>query len=368
MSVILFFVVLVVLIVVHELGHFLAAKLAGIRVDEFGLGFPPKLFGRRLGETEYSINALPFGGFVKIFGENLNDESQNGPDRARSFVHKQKWVQAAVLVAGVFCNLLLAWGLFTLGFMLGMPTSVEEAKGRVLTDVRLVATSILPDSPAASAGIKIGDRLRSLSESGEVIELKSPEDVSAFISSHGEKLVAIQIERGGKLETLMVEPKAGVIQSAPETPAIGIAMGVVGDLRLPLTAAFIEGAKFTWHLLISTVVGLYHPIVQVFTGAGDFSQVTGPVGLVGLVGDATALGFVYLLTFVGIISVNLAVINLLPFPALDGGRLLFVVIEKLKGSPLRPSFANTLNAIGFALLILLMLAVTYKDVAKLVAS
>ena len=135
MSILLFIIILAVLILAHEFGHFIVAKKSGIRVDEFGIGFPPKLYGKKFGETEYTINALPLGGFVKIFGENPDEENTNGPDRARSFVHKPKIIQAAVLVAGVFFNLLLAWFLISAGFMIGLPASSESVlPGQTIVD------------------------------------------------------------------------------------------------------------------------------------------------------------------------------------------------------------------------------------------
>ena len=368
MTVILFLAILVALILVHEFGHFLVAKWARIRVDEFGIGFPPRLFGRKRGETLYSVNALPLGGFVKIFGEDPSEAALSGPDAARSFIHKPKIVQLAVLVAGVFGNIILAWLLLSLGFTIGMPTALEQAEGHTLTDVRLVTTSVLPDSPAEKAGFLLGDSIQELSVGQFSVRPEKPEDVAAFVSAHGKEDVTVLVSRDDRQKKFTVQPKVGVIANEPEVPAIGIAMGVVGTLTLPPPLALIEGAQATGGLLRGTVVGLYHFVVQALAGAGDFSQITGPVGIVGLVGDASALGFIYLLSFTALISVNLAVINLLPFPSLDGGRFLFVIIEAMKGSAIKPAIANTVNAVGFILLILLMLAVTYHDIVKLVTS
>ena len=152
MTVLLFLLILLVLILVHEFGHFLTAKWAGIRVDEFGVGFPPRLWGTKRGETLYSVNALPLGGFVKIFGEDPDQASLEGPDSARSFVHKPKLIQSALLVPGGGCNILLAWLLLSLGFMLGMPTALHNARGYELSQVRLTTTSVLSNSPAEQAG------------------------------------------------------------------------------------------------------------------------------------------------------------------------------------------------------------------------
>ena len=368
MNIILFLFILIALILVHEFGHFLVAKWAKIRVDEFGIGFPPRLFGKRLGETLYSVNALPLGGFVKIFGEDPNTAAISGPDAERSFVHKPKIVQSAVLVAGVAGNVLLAWLLLSVGFMAGMPTALEDAEGRMLADVRLITTSVLADSPAEKAGFALGDTIQELSAGDSFIRPLKPEDVAAFIGAHGQESITVQVFRQSEEKMLAVLPKAGVIANEPEMPAIGIAMGVVGTLKLSPPLALVEGLRSTGKLLYGTVAGLYTFVLQALAGAGDFSQITGPVGIVRLVGDASTLGFVYLLQFTALISLNLAVINLLPFPSLDGGRLLFVIIEAVKGSAIKPAIANAVNAVGFILLILLMLAVTYHDILKLVAS
>ncbi len=368
MSILLFLIILVVLILVHEFGHFIVAKAAGIRVDEFGIGFPPRLFGRRVGETLYSLNALPLGGFVKIFGEDAEDKAVSGPDRERSFVSKPRLTQAAVLVAGVAGNILLAWLLLSIGFMVGMPTAIEDAQGQKLENIRLITTGVLPGSPAEQAGFKPGDAMLRLEVGNELVAPETAEDVSRFIAAHPKSEVRASVQRSGEEISFVVQPKEGILPGAPETPAIGVALGQIGDLRLLPGSALIKGAAETWRLLTATATGIYHFLTQILAGGGALSAVTGPVGIVSLVRDAAGLGFVYLLSFTALISINLAVINLLPFPSLDGGRLLFVIIEALKGSAIRPVVTQTANTIGFALLILLMLAVTYHDILKLVTS
>ena len=367
MNILLFLGVLVVLILVHEFGHFAAAKLSRMRVDEFGIGFPPRLWGIRRGETLYSVNALPLGGFVKIFGED-GEAAEESSDRERSFARKPRALQAVVLVSGVLGNLILAWVLLSAGFMAGMPTAADDSLGRELQNVRLVATSVLPDSPAQEGGLKRGDTLRTLSAGGEFLAPEEPGDVSAFVAAHASEEITVTVARGGGEAVARLSPRAGVIAAEPDTPAIGIAMGRVGDLRLSPPAALIEGARATYEMFGATASGLYRFAAQTLTGAGDFSQIAGPVGIVSLVGDAGALGFIYLLSFTALISVNLALINILPFPALDGGRLLFVAIEALKGSAIRPAVSRALNTAGFVLLILLTLAITYHDIARIVAS
>ena len=376
MNILIFLIILLVLVLVHEFGHFFTAKKFGVRVDEFGFGFPPKLFSRRYGETEYSFNLLPLGGFVKIFGENPEAEQARygaGPDedRNRSFQYKAKWKQAIVLLAGVFANFLLAWLLFSFGFVSGFPASVGSGiKGYALQDVNLVIISVVSNSPAELAGLKSGDRIVSLKSlpaqagGNEDVSLINPDSFKSFITSRGSEEIEIGYARGKNDETSYAK-LTPVASTADGELRIGIAMDQIGIAKLPFFAALWEGTKLTLSITKDTAVGLYALIVDGLQGKGSLVSITGPVGIVGIVGDAYQFGLVYLLSFSALISINLAIINLLPFPALDGGRLFFLLIEKIKGSRISPKVANTANMIGFAVLILLMVFVTYHDIVKL---
>ncbi|MEO8637781.1 MAG: RIP metalloprotease RseP [Candidatus Taylorbacteria bacterium] len=365
MSVIIFIIILAILVLVHEFGHFIVAKKSGIRVDEFGLGFPPRIWGKKYDGTIYSINWIPFGGFVKIFGENPDDESLSGPQSSRSFVNKKRPIQALVLVAGVTMNILFAWVLISIGFMSGLPTSVDETNQSQIKDAKLVVTQVLSDSPAQKVGLKAGDEIVSLHSGADTLS-DGAVDVSRvqnFISLHGGKSVSLELQRGGNAVEIEAIPTEGIV---PGKSALGFSMDFIGSLRLPIHEALWEGAKLTANLTYAIAESLTLFIYHAFTGTADFSEVTGPVGIAGMVGDATQLGFIYLLSFTAFISLNLAVLNLLPFPALDGGRLLFVLIESVIRKPINHKVANALNSAGFALLILLMLVVTYKDIIKLI--
>lgn len=365
MSIVIFIVILLVLVLVHEFGHFFTAKKFGIRVDEFGFGFPPKLFGIKKGETEYTFNLLPIGGFVKIFGENPDEENTNGPDADRSFVNKAKWKQAIVLFAGIFANFLLAWVLFSIGFMTGLPTSVgSEPLGYELQNVNLVVTSILAKSPAEKAGLKIGDKIINIKSGNNFTTYVSPESIRSFVVSSEGKEIDIGYTRGKDAEINLVKI-IPVSSTTDGKPAIGISMDMIGTAKLPFFTALWEGMRLNWSMTKGTVVGLYTLIYDGIRGKGSFAGVTGPVGMVGIVGDAYQFGFVYLLSFAALISINLAIVNLLPFPALDGGRLFFLLIEKIKGSRINPNVANIANMIGFGILMLLMLVITYHDIVKL---
>lgn len=365
MNLLIFLIVLLVLVLVHEWGHFWTAKKFGIRVDEFGFGFPPKLFGVKKGETEYTFNLLPIGGFVKIFGENPDDESIHGPDSKRSFVNKPRWQQGIVLIAGVLANFILAWLLFSIAFMSGMPTSVRgELRDYIDGETNLVVISVLKDSPADKAGITTGQKILKVEDSQKnILEKPSPESFTSFIASNPDKELKITyLEKDNTEKSLLVVPE---LKSEEGKGFIGISMDELGVVKFPFFKALYEGFKMNFIMIGATASGLYHFIADSVTGKGSLDAVTGPVGLASIVGDAYRFGFVYLLSFAALISVNLGVLNLMPFPALDGGRLLFLLIEKIKGSRISPKFANTANAIGFFLLIGLMIVVTYNDIAKM---
>ncbi len=368
MSIFIFFVVLGVLILSHEFGHFLVAKRAGIRVDEFGIGFPPRLVSWRHKETTYSINWLPFGGFVKIFGEDAAVGDLTGPDRERSLASKPRRVQALVLVAGVVFNLFLAWILIASGyFFFGLPTTPDQVPtGYTLSAPAPTILSILPNSPAAEAKLKAGDRLLKLQSGTKVLNEPTVDQVLVFIKDPDVGRIELTYTRAGQVATTAIQPVAGLLKDVRQR-AIGVAMETVGVLRLPFHRAVIDGARATVAMTIATAEGFFTLIKSLFQSDSNvFQAVTGPVGLVTLVGDATHLGFGYLFLLTALISINLAVLNLIPFPALDGGRLLFLLIEWLKGSRIKPEIANLVNIIGFSALIIFMLAVTYADIARLI--
>lgn len=363
MSILLFFLVLFVLILVHEWGHFIVAKKTGMRVDEFGIGFPPKLFGVKKGETEYTFNALPIGGFVRIFGENSQDAQEakvDGADISRSFTSKSPWAQTAVLLAGVTMNVLFAWFLFVIVFLIGVPTAIDEDQASQSS--RLTVIEVLPDSPADKSGIPVGAVITSYStDEGEKL---TPSAFSAF-SSTGEPMT-ITYDAGGKEMTAVVTPEAGLIKEDQSKEAIGVAMSLVETVRKPVHEALYEATATTFHSLFAIGSGIIHLLVDIVHMDADLSQVAGPVGIVGLVGDAAEFGLGSLLMFTAVISLNLAVINVLPFPALDGGRLLFVGIELFTRKPINPVWVARLNTVGFILLMALMFAVTYSDIVKII--
>jgi regulator of sigma E protease len=362
MTVILFIIILAALVFVHELGHFVTAKLFGIRVDEFAIGFQPRVFGWKRGETQYSLNLIPLGGYVKIFGEDPDDESIDGPDSKRSFVNAAKWKQVIVLLSGIFMNLVFAWILISFSFNFGLVTSIEDQYKDNAQNVSVIITSTSKDSPSEVAGLKEGDSILGIESGKTKIVAPTVEDIQQIIAASTEK-IKIEYQRGSATGTVDVIAQDGIVAGKK---AIGISMSLVGTVKFGFFESFIQGAKLTVIETKNIAKGIYGFIAGAFKGQSDlFSQVTGPVGIAGMVGQASSMGISYLLGFIAMISINLAMLNLVPFPALDGGRVLFVLIEVIIRRRIKPAIANWSNMIGFGLLIALMVFITYKDILKL---
>lgn len=368
MSVIIFIIVLGVLIFVHELGHFLVAKKSGIRVDEFAIGFPPQIFSFKKGGTKYALNLIPFGGYVKIYGENAEDESVD-PNSKDSFVNKSPWIQAAVLIAGVTFNVVFAWFLFLIVLMAGSPTIVDQSNRDFIKDAKVTITNVYENSPAGIAGLKAGDSIISISSkdkngktektfTGSEVTVKNVQET--IVNSSG--AVKFGISRVGQESEISIEPKQGIVG---DKQAIGVSLEEIGTYALPAHKAFIQSFIMTGNATQMIAVSLVTFLGKAVTGHASLNEVSGPVGIVGIVGEAASFGFIYLLSFTAFISINLAVLNVLPLPALDGGRLVMVLIEGVTKKKIKPTIVNWVNGLGFLVLILLMIVITVNDVIKL---
>lgn len=363
MNILLVVVILLVLIVAHEFGHFVAAKRAGIRVDEFGIGFPPRAWGKKIGETLYSINWLPFGGFVKIFGEDPNAEDITTAEQGKSFYFKSTLTKASILVAGVVFNWLLAWVLISIVFMLGVPTLTDSTGD--LTNGETVVTEVLPESPAARAGLASGDTVLFIETAEGRIDSPTITEVQETIGAHPGEVITMGIRPGSGEEVRILEVMPEYSEK-DDRGLVGVALATATFVKHSFFSAIKEGFIMTARMTKLTLVSFGELFKNIFAGDRSLlASVSGPVGLVGLVGQASQFGVASVLFLAALISINLSIINLVPFPALDGGRLLFLIIEKIKGSPIPRKAANITNAVGFALLILLMVLVTYNDIVKL---
>ncbi len=365
MSIVLFIIILGVLVFVHELGHFVSAKKFGIRVDEFALGFPPRLISKKIGETDYSLNLVPIGGYVKIYGENPDEDDSRGAKKdGLKMSAVPKWKQAVVLSSGILGNLLFAFILLSAGFLIGLPTSEGGMFTNNLRDQKLVITSVMPQSPAENSGIKVGDQIVSLKLEKEILINPNGKSASDFINFVGEgQKLEVKILRKNEEKSFYTFTKSGIV---PGKRGIGISMEYAGILKLPLHKAVVASAYATGVMTKETIFGIVGLLKDAVLGKASLSSITGPVGIAVMVGDAGKSGFVYLLLLTVLISINLAVINLVPFPALDGGRLFFLAVESIIRKPINPKIATIFNQIGLVVLLLFMAIITYKDVIKLI--
>lgn len=367
-TIIIFILVLSVLVFVHEAGHFFTARKFGVKADEFGLGFPPRAIGvykdakgkwRRLvgnrdietlegdevpSDTVYSLNWLPIGGFVKIKGENGDDR-----DEADSFGAQKIWKRTIILAAGVIMNIILAFALFSICFMVGAPQTVE-------TGGKIQITEVVKKSPAESAGILSGDVVLGADDKTFV----NVSEVQSYIGAHGGQDVALKITRGSENLSLNIKPEL-----KENKGVIGVGLDQVDTVRYSFFQALWEGAKHTGLLLWMILVSFFALIRDLIIGHGAGDAVGGPIRIAQMTGEVARFGFVNLLNFTALLSLNLAVINILPFPALDGGRIFFLLIEKIKGKPIKRETEAMIHNAGFMLLMLLILLVTYKDIARM---
>jgi regulator of sigma E protease len=342
--------VLGVLIFIHELGHFLVAKWSGIRVDKFSLGFPPAILKRKVGETEYCIGAVPLGGFVKMAGENPDDEATGAP---YEFMSKSVGARTAVVAAGPFMNFVLAWLILW---------GIFFFQGEVITDPdRAIIGAISPDGPADGAGIMEGDIITSINGTA----VGNFRDMARLISAEPEKPITINWQRDGQEMSATVTTMAeDTYNEKGEKIAAGrIGVGEKGEYhRLGFFSA--AGAGFTETVIFVKMIATFvYDLVSLKISA---KMIGGPVFIAQMAGQRAQLGFAALLVFMAFLSVNLAILNILPIPALDGGHLVFLLIEKIKGSPLTINQRMIAQQIGLVFLIIVIVMVTYNDIVRFI--
>ncbi len=370
-TLIIFIAVLSVLVFVHEFGHFWTARKCGLKPEKFAIGMGPRAIGiyknkegkrkvvfgnkeiKDASDTIYSFNWLPLGGYVML-GEDEVDVDKE----ANHFANKSVWQRAAILLAGVTMNVILAIVLFTIGYIIGSPQAIETIeKGAIVSDEKIYITGVLPDSPADKAGIEDGDIV--LSIAGQVFE--SSEDIKNFIQDKDGQQILYKIERDGEIIEKDIVP---VIIEETKKGGIGIGIAQVATVKYPIHLAIYYGVKKSFIMLWMILLAFGGLMKSIFTGNGVGDDIGGPILIAEYTGTMARMGYLYLLQFTAMLSLNLAIINALPYPALDGGRVLFLVIEKLKGSPVKREVEGVIHYIGFATLMLLILVVTIKDISR----
>ncbi len=359
-TILIFVGVLALLVLVHEFGHFIAAKRAGIRVDEFGIGFPPRIAGKKWRGTLYTINWVPLGGFVKIKGVAGDDpDAKTGGDDADSFSSKSFARRLLILFAGIAMNVILAAVLLAITYTVGSTTDISQAKSRaIISNDQVRVTAVVPDGPAAKVGIEPGDTIMVLNGTA----VTNTTDVSSQTEDAGET-IELQVAREGTTRTVTLTTQEMTIE---ETTYIGMGVGLqaIGTIRYPWYQALWLGPVSAFEIIGEIFVSLWGMIGSLITSGNAGGDVAGPVGIAVLTGQVASLGIVELLQFMAILSANLAVFNLLPIPALDGGRIFFILIEGIRKKPVSAKLEAIVHNIGFLVLLGIVLLVTFKDVAR----
>lgn len=354
LTVVVFIILLGVLVLVHEWGHFIVARRFGVRVDEFAFGFPPRVASITRRGTRYAVNLIPIGGYVKIHGEG----GENAGDPT-SFSSRPLAQRLAIIAAGVAMNVVLAWALFTAGHAIGFPTVLAGDEPTANATVTIIG--VTPGSPAAEAGVQFGDVILGLgSAAGETL-ITTIDQVQSLISSQRGGAVAIRIMRGSAVLKITAVPRR---DPPPGEGALGIAMARVGVVRSPWWRAPRDGIKTTANAVLAIGAALGRTVRALVSQGQVSPEISGPVGIFAFANETRRLGFTYLIELAGILSVNLALLNILPIPALDGGRILFLFLEGVRGVRVSERLEQAIHTAGFAFLLALMALITYRDLVR----
>lgn len=344
MTLIWFIIILGVTITVHEFGHFIFAKKAGVYVYEFSIGMGPRIikWKRKNDETEYSIRLFPIGGFVQMAGEEIDDDS-DVPKNKKMF-NKTFGQKLLIVLAGIMFNFILAIILlFFVGLFNGVPNNQS------------IVGTVDAAYPAYEAGLQQGDKI--LTMNGKNVE--TIDKLSLQLQVNAGKEIELEIERNGQNQTINIEPEK------KETD--GEVAYVYGfGLDQTTSHGFLESVKYAFTKTLSLMHQMVFVVFYLITGAIGVNSLAGPVGIFGVVGDAAEAGIASIVYLMAFISINVGFINLLPIPAFDGCRALFIIIEKIKGSPVDIKLENTIHTVGFFLLMALMILITYNDIMRLI--
>ncbi|OGZ65883.1 MAG: hypothetical protein A3C50_00795 [Candidatus Staskawiczbacteria bacterium RIFCSPHIGHO2_02_FULL_43_16] len=347
------FLSLIALMIIHEFGHFIIAKKFGVKVEEFGIGYPPRLFGKQFGETIYSVNLIPLGAFVRIYGE------EGGVDDYRSFVGLAIWKRILIVLGGVLAFWIASAIIFSFVFFIGASVPVGDQDVVGVTSTQVLVMAVQADSPAQKAGLKPKD---------EIVGFNKIADFQAFIEANKGAAASLTFKRDGKEMTVSLTPRVTYPEGQGPT---GVALERVANVieKAPWYLAPVKGIMFTGEITWAALAGVYGFFTSIFSGQGvpPEAQLAGPVGITIFLSKAADYGVGFFLYFIGSLSVLLAIFNLFPIPALDGGKLLFLIIEKIQKKPVPVNWEQGLTILCFVLLITMSIFITVKfDIPRVV--
>ena len=345
LNIIVFIIVLTIIVAFHEFGHFLLAKLNGVYVYEYAIGMGPKIFSFKKGETEYSLRAIPFGGFCQLAGEDLDEDDAKKVAKNRRLQNKKPWQRFLIMVFGPMNNFILAVVilLFT-ALIFG---------GRTMNPV---ITDVEAGSAAEKAGIRAGDTVLEINKH----KVSTSDDISLYLAiANPEEENTFKLERNdGTYTTIKVQPEK-ILEEGKESYRYGIGM------QQEETKGFIAAIQFVFRKTKSIFKQMTITVLYLFTGGIKLNQLSGPVGIYSVVGQSRAAGVANVLYLMAFLSINVGFINLLPIPAFDGGHILFIIIEVLKGSPVEAELENKIHTVFLILLMILMVIITFNDILNL---
>ena len=343
-NLLLFVIILGIIVFVHEFGHFIFAKLTGVYVYEFALGMGPKICGLKKGETDYNLRAIPIGGFCQLAGEDLDDDDKEVP-KDRRLQSKKAWQRFLIMVFGPMNNFILAVILlFFIALVVGGST------------LKPVITSIEENSAVSEVGMEVGDKI--LTINGH--KIKYSDDISLYLAvANPSKVQTFKVKKeNGDISTYKVKPKK-IVENGTESYRYGI------GIQQEKTTGFVNAIIFTVQKTCSIFKQMFITVGYLFTGRIHLNQLSGPVGIYSVVGQQRSAGFANILYLMAFLSINVGFINLLPIPAFDGGHILFIIIELIKGSPVKPEIENKIHTVFLILLLILMVIITFNDILRL---
>ena len=343
-NILLFIIILTIIVSVHEFGHFIWAKITGVYVYEFAIGMGPKIWSKKYKETEYSIRAVPFGGFCQLAGEDLDEDDVKKVPKSRRLQNKTAWQRFLIMVFGALNNFILAVVLlFFIALVWGGNT------------MNPVITEIEEKSVVEKAGLKVGDKILKINNQ----KVTTSDDIALFLAlADPKKETNFIIERNGKEKEYNIKPK-----KVKKGDQVSYKYGM--GLAQKKTKGFLNAFVYTFKKTGSIFKQMFITVKELVTGGVKLSQLSGPVGIYSVVGEQAKGGIANLIYLTAFLSINVGFINLLPIPPFDGGHILFINIEKIKGSPVKPEIENKIHTIFLMLLLLLMIIVTFNDILRL---